>query len=344
MKKADGYTHLLTFFAAMIFILSFSWPAHAQDDGPRAYWNTRAGTQMFSFQYFRMDVGASDSQAYDPSHFIYPNSDTEASVFLLSWGYHLTLFNRPAILAVNLVGGHVGVDVNSNTIPPAYLPPGVVPGASISQSSSGFADPNAQLVVNLLGTPPLRSGVDLLNYEPTWSLDIAALLAFPIGEYKSEKLVNLGLNRWYGRVALPFKYHLGVFDPSHMSSLEVIPSVWLFAENGDFMGQKMTNDPLWSLEAHLTHDFTTHFFGSLDLLYQNGFQTKIEGKDVGDKLEIGNLGFTLNYQIGDNIILRTNFSSNMFGDKNLETSVLRLQFAYAWNPASERMKKLSRGH
>jgi hypothetical protein len=344
MNKVNKHIRLLAFLAALAIILSFSEPALAQDDGARAYWNAQAGTQMFSFQYFRMDIGASDSQAFDPGHYIYPNSDTEASVFLLSWGYHMTLFNRPSILAVTILGGHVGVDVNTNKIPPEYLPPGVRPGTSISQSSSGFADPSMQLVVNLLGTPPLRGGVDLLNYEPTFSLDLAMLIAFPIGEYESEKLVNLGLNRWYGRVALPFKYHFGVFDPGHMSSLEVIPSVWLFAENSDFMGQKLENDPLWSLEAHLTHDFTTHFFGSLDMLYQSGFHSKINGEDAGEKLEIGNLGFALNYQISDNVVIRTSFSSNVFGDKNLETSVLRIQFVYAWNPATERMKKLSKGH
>lgn len=343
MKKVNRYIRLLAFFAIPAIILSSSGPALAQDDGARTYWNMRAGTQAFSFQYFRLDIGASDSQAFDPGHYIYPNADTEASIFIASWASHMTLFNRPSILAVNILGGHVGVDVNTN-VPPEFLPPGIIPGTAFSQSTSGFADPNMQLVVNLFGTPPLRSGVDLLNYEPTWSLDIATLLAFPIGEYENDKLVNIGLNRWYGRIALPFKYHFGVFDPGHMWSFELIPSVWLFAENDDFMGQILENDPLWSLEAHLTRDFTSHFFGSLDLLYQSGFQSKLDGSDVGDKLEIGNLGFTLNYQISNNVVLRTCFSSNVFGDKNLETSVLRLQFVYAWNPATERMKKLSQRH
>ena len=146
-------------------------------------------------------------------------------------------------------------------------------------------------MVNLFGTPPLVSTVDLLNYEPTWSLDIAAMLAFPIGKYNSEKLVNIGLNRWYGRVALPFKWHFGVFSPGYMSSFELTPAIWLFAENDEFLGHKLENDPLLSLEAHLTHDFTRDFFGSLDMLYQYGFQSKIGGSEVGEKLELGILGF-----------------------------------------------------
>ncbi|MEE9118990.1 MAG: transporter, partial [Calditrichia bacterium] len=175
-------------------------------------------------------------------------------------------------------------------------------------------------------------------------LDIAAMMAFPVGKYNSEKLVNIGLNRWYGRIALPFKWHFGVFSPGYMSSFELTPAVWLFAENEEFIGHKLENDPLLSLEAHLTHDFTRNFFGSLDMLYQYGFQSKIDGSEVGEKLEIGNVGFAMNYQISDNITIRTSFSSNVFGDENLETSAIRLQFIYGWNQISQNMKKLMEGN
>jgi len=205
-------------------------------------------------------------------------------------------------------------------------------------------DPSAQLVVNLFGTPPLKANFDLLDYEPTWTLDTAVMLALPIGEYDDDKLVNMGLNRWFGRIAFPFKYHFGAFTPGYRSSLEVTPSVWLFAENDDFMGQKLENDPMWQLEAHLTHDFTPSFFGSLDLLYRGGFQSEVNGVEVGDELDIGNLGFTLSYQVTDNLSIRTGFSSNVFGDDDLDNSILRLQFVYGWHRDFENMKKLQHGH
>lgn len=232
------------------------------------------------------------------------------------------------------VEGTVDVDVNTK-VPLQFVPPGITPGTALNQSSSGFADPNAQLVVNLFGTKPLKSNVDLLNYEPTWTLDAAVMLAFPVGEYDDDKVVNLGLNRWWGRLALPIKYHFGVFAPGYMSSFELIPSVWIFEENDDFVGQKLENDPLWQFEAHLTHDFTRTFFGSLDLLYRSGFQSEINGVDVGDDLDVGNLGFTLNFQATDNLMIRTSFSSNVFGDNDIDNSILRLQFVYFWHTASE---------
>jgi len=190
----------------------------------------------------------------------------------------------------------------------------------------------------------LKSSVDLLNYEPSFTMDIAVLQAIPIGEYENDKLVNLGLNRWYARVALPMKYHLGTFTPGYKSSIEFIPSVWFFGENNNFLGRKLNNDPLWQLEGHLTQDFTSSFFGSLDMIYQIGIQSSIDGNEVGEQLEIGILGFTFNYQFTDNFIIRTSYSSKVFSDNNLETSFIRLQIVYGWHRSSINTNKLMNGH
>jgi hypothetical protein len=344
MKTRNRQTRLLALFGTIAIILTFNGTALAIDDGARAYWKGRDGTHVFSFQYLNLNMQASGAQQFDPGHFIYPNADTEANVMIANYARHFTLFNRASSFAVNVVGGSVDLDVDTSLVPPGFLPPGVTPGDALSQSASGYADPSVQLDVNLFGTSPLISTVDLVNYEPPWTLDAAVLLAFPIGQYDEDALVNMGLNRWYGRFALPFKYHFGVFSPGYMTSLELIPSVWLFAENDDFIGQKLENDPLWQLEAHLTHDFTRSFFGSLDLLYRRGFQSEINGVEVGDELDIGNLGFTLNYQITDNFTMRTSYSSNVFGDNDLDNSIIRLQFVYAWHRLMENMKKLKGGH
>ncbi|MBW1748247.1 MAG: transporter [Deltaproteobacteria bacterium] len=223
--------------------------------------------------------------------------------------------------------------------------PRVLHRASRSASPvPGSADPSVALVVNLFGTPPLKTNFDLIDYEPTWTLDTAVMLALPVGAYDDSKLVNMGLNRWFGRIAFPLTYHFGVFTPGYRSSFELTPSVWLFAENDDFMGQKLENDPMWQLEAHLTHDFTPSFFGSLDLLYRSGFQSEVNGVEVGEELDIGNLGFTLSYQVTDNLSIRTGFSSNVFGDNDLDNSMVRLQFVYGWHRDFENMKKLKSGH
>jgi hypothetical protein len=335
---------LWTVLAALSITGSLGTPALAVDDGARAYWNGKDGMEGVSFQFLRGDIDATASQQYDPAQHVYPNADVEANLAIATWAHHFTLLNRASSFAVNLIGGSVDVDMNANSAPSLFLPPGLVAGSSLSQSSSGFADPSVQLVVNLYGTPKLKSNVDLLNYEPGLTVDFATMLAIPVGEYSSDKLVNMGLNRWYGRIALPLKYHFGVFSRGYMNSLEIIPSVWLFDENDDFMGRSLENDPILQLEGHLTHDFTSTFFGSLDMLYRNGFQSEIDGVETGDEVEIGDIGFTLSYQLNDNAAIRTGYSSNVFGDDNLDTSLIRLQFTYGWHRSDENAKKLQHGH
>jgi outer membrane putative beta-barrel porin/alpha-amylase len=343
MKTEKRHTMLSAFFATLVIILLFGGQALAVDDGARAYWKGRDGTHGVSFQYLDLNLQASDSQQFAPGQYIYANADIKGSIFIANYVHHMTMFNRPSSFAVTLAGGDIDVDVNTKA-QSQFVPSGITPGTAFSQSSSGYADPSMQLVVNLFGTPPLKANFDLIDYEPTWTLDVATMLAVPIGEYDDDKLVNMGQNRWFGRIAFPFKYHFGVFTRGYMKSLELIPSVWLFAENDDFMGQKLENDPMWQFEAHLTNDFTPNFFGSLDLLYRGGFQSEIDGVEAGEDLDIGNLGFTLHYQVTDNLGIRTGYSSNVFGDDDLDNSVVRLQFVFGWHRDTENMKRLQGGH
>jgi hypothetical protein len=343
MNTGNRYNGLRAFLAILAIILLFSGSALATDDGPRAYWKGREGSQGVSFQYLNLDLQASDSQQFAPGQYVYPNSDTEATLIIANYARHLVLFNRQSSLSLGIAGGSIDVNAEAK-LPSQFVSPGFLPGVAFSQSASGYADPVIQLDVNLFGTPPLKANFDLIDYEPTWTLDVATMLALPIGAYDNDKLVNLGQNRWFGRIALPLKYHFGVFSRGYMKSFELIPSVWLFAENDDFMGQKLENDPMWQIEAHLTSDFTPSFFGSLDLLYRGGFQSEIDGVESGEDLDIGDLGFTLSYQVNDNLAIRTGFSSNVFGDSDLDNSMVRLQFIYAWHQDMENMKKLQQGH
>ncbi len=332
---------VLAGFALAAIILLFGGPAIAVDDGARAYWKARDGAHVVSAQYLFLDMQSSNSKMFSPSNFIFPNADAEAQLFLGSYAYHFTLLGRrPSSIAVNLLGGSADVDVNTTIVPSQFLPGGVVRGATLRQSASGYGDPSVQLDVNLFGTPPLKSFVDLFNYEPTWTLDAAVMLGVPIGSYDGNRLINIGQNRFFTRFALPMKYHFGAFAAGYMTSIELIPSVWVFGENDNFLGQKLENDPLWQVEAHVTHDFTRNFYGSLDLLYRRGFQSEINGVVVGSELEIGDLGLTLNFQVSDNFAIRASYSSNVFGDDDLDSSFFRIQFVHGWHSLMENFKKL----
>ena len=165
MKIVNCSARFLALVASTLAIALISGPANAQDDGARTYWKGRDGTNVMSVQYLNMNLQASDTVAFDPAHYIYPNADVEADIFIASWARHMTLFDRPSILSANLVGGSVDAEFDTTITPPEFLPPGA-PGASFSQSASGFADPSVQLDVNLFGTPKLPAIFSYMNYEP----------------------------------------------------------------------------------------------------------------------------------------------------------------------------------
>jgi hypothetical protein len=343
MKTGKIYIGLLASLVNLAIIALFSTSAFAVDDGPRAYWKGRDGTHGVSVQYLNLNMQNSGSQQFAPGQYIYANSDIEATIFVATYARYMTLFKRPSSLAVNLAGGSIDADVSAS-LPSEFLPPSETLTVAFTESASGYADPTVQLVVNLFGTPPLKANFDLLDYEPTWTIDAAVMLGVPLGNYDKDKMLNLGLNRWFGRIALPIKYHFGVFTPGYRKSFELTPSVWLFDKNDDFLGQKLESDPMWQIEAHLTNDFTPSFFGSLDLLYRTGFKSKIDGIEAGDDIEVGNLGFTLSYQVTDNLAIHNSISSNVFGNDDMDNSIIRTQFVYGWHRDYENMKKLQHGH
>ncbi len=63
-------------------------------------------------------------------------------------------------------------------------------------------------------------------------------------------------------------------------------------------------------------------------------------------MEIGGIcclgGLTLNYQVTDNLALRAGYSSNLFGDSDLDNSIVRLQLVYGWHRLMENAKKLTK--
>jgi hypothetical protein len=117
--------------------------------------------------------------------------------------------------------------------------------------------------------------------------------------------------------------------------------VWLFGNNTDYMGQTLKTDPMFQLDAHLTRDFTEHFWGALDLAWYNGGQATVNGVS-GTKLNNVGAGLTLGYTVNDNLNLtvgyKSTFNSSNAGDLRMDGFMI--SFVYGWHPLIEGMKRL----
>jgi hypothetical protein len=293
---------------------------------PRFYWKTLSGANAVPLIVTSM---SGNTNPFDAAHTVTPGADFESTLVLAGYARTFSLFDRAAMGAVLLPMGRI----SGNVITPG--------GEPASQSVSGFGDPTVEFTLNLIGPKAQKNLQDVSRFEPGFSLDVIADLAIPIGEYDSDQPLNVGQNRWYGRIGFPIVWQLGAWVPGRRTTLEFLPAVWLFGDNTDYVGKTLETDPLFQIDAHLTRDFTEHLWGSLDATLYNGGKATVDGVE-GEKLDHYGFGLTLGYHINDNLGLTFGYKStvNDSATGDLKMDGFMISLVYAWHPLIEGSKRL----
>ncbi len=270
----------------------------------------------------------SNANPFDPAHIVSPGANFDATVGMFGYARTFSMFDRSATAAVIFPMGRVSGDVT-------------VAGRNFSQSANGFGDPMLEFGFNFIGPSAQKNIPDTLRYEPGLSMDLLLDLALPIGEYDSNRPLNLGQNRFYGRVGLPTTIQLGPWVPGRRTTLEFVPSVWMFGTNNNYLGQTLKTDPLFQLDSHLTRDFTENIWGSLDATWLNGAKSSISGVS-GKSLNSLGLGLTLGYTINDNVALTFGYKStvNDNSSNSLKMDRFMISLVFGWHPLVEGAKRL----
>jgi len=322
MKKAGW----LYWVVAAMLAAGALWPPQTLAQVPaRFYWDTLSGANAVPVIVNSM---SGNTNPFDPSHTVTPGANFDATLALVGYARTFSLFDRAAMAAVLFPMGHISGEVT-------------VAGRTFNQSANGFGDPMIEFNVNVIGPPAQKNIPDVLRYEPGFSVDLLADLAVPIGEYDSSQPLNIGQNRWYGRFGVPTILQIGPWVPGQRMTLELLPAVWFFGNNDDYVGQTMETDPLFQLDAHLTRDLTERFWASLDAAWYYGAEATID--DVqGEKLNNIGLGITLGYQINDNLNLTVGYKStiNDSSSDDLRMDSFMVTLVYGWHPLIEGMRRL----
>ena len=180
------------------------------------------------------------------------------------------------------------------------------------KSSRGLADPFFALSVTLFGLPPLDREA-FREFDPGLKVNFLLGVIAPMGEYDRNNAINLSANRWTIRFGLPitrpFKGFRGL-----PGTLELIPNLLLFTENQD---RQLEQDPLFSLEGHVTQNFSARTWGSLGLMYEHGGKTRIRGATAnGSQRSLAltaTLGFNFNPRWGLQLRYGSSVAQNEFG-------------------------------
>lgn len=315
---------LITSAALVVCAISAS-QAYAEIPA-RFYWKNLSGGSAVPLLVESMN---GNSNPFDPAHLVTPDGSFDATLAIAGYAQTFTLMDRASMLAILFPMGRIEGEA------------GALAGKSVKQSASGFGDPMLEFNINLIGPKAQKDIPDAMRYEPGFSLDLIADLAIPIGEYDSAQALNIGQNRWYGRIGAPAIIQLGPWIPGNRTTLEFLPSVWMFGNNTDYVGQTLETDPLFQLDVHLTRDFNDGIWGSLDGSWYKGGKASINGIEGSDRNDLV-FGLTLGYNVNQNLNLtagyRATVHDNNPGDMSMDSFMLTL--VYGWHPLVEGMKRL----
>jgi hypothetical protein len=292
---------------------------------PRFYWKTLSGANAVPLI---VNSISGNTNPFDPSHLVSPGANVDATLAVPGYARTFTLAGRSALVAVLAPMGHLSGEVAAG-------------GETVRETARGFGDPMIELDVNVIGRPAQKSLVDALRYEPGFSLDLIADLAVPIGEYDDTRSLNLGQNRWYGRLGAPVVWQLGPWVPGRRTTLELLPAVWLFGKNDDYVGKTLETDPMFQVDAHLTRDLNERLWASLDAAWYTGGKPTVDGV-AGEKLDNLGFGLTLGYHINDNLNLTVGYKStvNDGAPGDLQMDGFMVSLVAGWHPLVEGARRL----
>lgn len=293
----------------LVLVLLAAGQVHAQGDGPRAYWPAPVGTNFLTPFWVHLD----SNRGFDDA-LIVPDASFDVDLLAL-------MYTR-----VVSVGGHTGALA---IIAPGGRVEGGLAGTDFQGESTGLGDIMVLGLVNLYGAPAC-SPQEYQSFTPHTAVDLLFVVTAPTGEYDSSKTINLGTNRWSVRIGAPV-LHFFDWGPGQATSLELIPNVRFFTDNSDPAGQadEIKQDPLFTLEGHLTHDFNLRWWGSLDALYTAGGETTLDGVAQDNRQRSLALGATLGVSFS-----RTTGVSVSYGgivarnDNGMDGDMLRVMFHY----------------
>jgi hypothetical protein len=266
---------------ALVLSLSCTSAARAQDDGARLYMMVPDQTTIASLRFHLLHSNvASDEGTVNEDN----DLDTKLGVF--QFVQALRFGSDQGFIFLVVPASHISAN-------------------DVTDSLTGFGDAQLGFVYGVHGTPALKPAA-YADHPPGLAVNLLAKIFFPTGKYSAERPVNIGANRWALRLGVPIVYAIGarMADPQLMT-VEAMPTVTFYSANDQPLGASRTKQkPLFIFEGHLTRGFSRSFWGSLDLLWREGGEVKVDGVDAGNSQSALSLGTTGTFALPANLSLR----------------------------------------
>jgi hypothetical protein len=193
-------------------------------------------------------------------------------------------------------------------------------------SRSGPGDPRLRLAVNLHGGPALTLK-EFMTHKQEWNLGASLIVGLPLGEYDSDKLINIGSNRW------SFKPEVGLSRTLGRWRFEGAAGAWFFTVNDDFFGGvSRKQDPIGSFQFHVIYTIRPRMWIAYDANYYTGGRTSYgEGKNE-DLQNNSRMGLTFSMPVNRTNSIKVSYSSGAFTTVGADFQSIGLAWQVIWGP------------
>jgi hypothetical protein len=298
-----------------LFLLPFllvAAGAAAQELEPRAYFPVPTGGNLLisAFTYQSGDV------LLDPS---LPITDLSAKLGIATLGYARTFsfFGKYANAQFGLPGAHLSAEGN-------------VFEERRSTTRTGIGDARAKLAVSFLGAPAMTAA-EFAKHKPEPILGASITVSVPTGEYYSDKMINLGANRWAFKPELAFSY------PTGRWLLDAYAGIWFFTANDDFYGGvTRTQDPLFTFQAHASYTIRPSLWVAADATFYSGGQSTVGGNVKQDFQKNSRVGLTASFPIARGHSIKLSAATGATTRIGQDFNTVGLAYQYIWLDRSKK--------
>jgi len=299
-----GRRHLVT--ACLIVLACIGRGVHAQSLEPRAFANAPVGMNFFLAGY-----------AYSKGEVLVdPSIDIEDAEITVNSG--LVAYAR----SVGLLGNSGKIAV---LLPYAFVDgSGRVEGEFAERKVNGLADPQIRLSYNIFGAPAL-SLEEFRSYRQNTIVGVNLLVTLPLGQYDSDRLINIGTNRW------SFRPQVGVSKAIGPWTLEGSLEATFYTDNTDFFGGNTRSQaPIYGGQVHVIRQSRWGIWGSVDATYYTGGQSSLNGVEKSTLQKNWRFGATLALPVSPRNSIKLFGSTGLFARTGTNFDEIGLVWQYRW--------------
>ena len=276
----------------------------AQELEPRAYTNTPVGMNflVLGYAYTKGAVALDTSLPIE-------NGDITVHSAFLAYVRSLDVWGRSGKLQLAL--------------PYAWLSGSTkVAGRPVSTEIDGLGDPEAKFSLLLYGGPAL-SFEEFESYTPDLIVGASFAVTAPLGQYDSDRVVNIGTNRW------SFKPEIGISKTWGPVTLELAPSATFYTDNDDFLGKRLQREPLYAVQGHVVYHTRFGLWAAVDATYFGGGRKTVGGVE-GETLQDVRVGGTLAIPIDRHNSLKLSASTGAYARAGGSYTTAAIAWQFRW--------------